>query len=317
MTGTASQPSAAPASADRAPLAAALTCYTVWGLLPILFILAGRVGAGAFETVAWRTIWSLPCAAVLVVLAGQTKEVGRLSGRTLAALTVSSLLIVVNWSTYVWAVESGRTLSASLGYYLNPLLNMAVGALVFKERIGRAGGLAIALASVGVALQGLALGEFPWVSLVLAVSFCGYGLVRKTAAVSAQSGLLVECMILAGPAIAYAAWLRASGHGVYGHGAAATFWLTLGGPATAVPLALFAFAARRMPLTVIGFLQFIAPTLQFLVGVESGEPLTPTRQLAFAFIWLGVLVFALGGWRRSRAASRGNAAAVAASLAEL
>jgi chloramphenicol-sensitive protein RarD len=292
---------AARAPINRKPLASALVCYTLWGLLPILFIWADHEGAGAFEIVAWRTIWSVPCAIALVLAAGQGAHLRGLPPKVFAALALSAVLIAVNWSTYVWAVSSGRTLSASLGYYLNPLLNMAAGALLFKERIDRAGLVAIGLAAVGVALQGLALGEFPWVSLVLAVSFCGYGIVRKTAAVEAQTGLLVECLILVLPAAAYALWLAHTGHGVFGKTLGASAALALGGPATVVPLALFAFSARRMPLTALGFLQFISPTLQFCVGVETGEAMTPLRTVSFVFIWAGVAVFALGAWRRFRA----------------
>lgn len=296
-TTTAAEPQAlASLPASRAPVAAGLACYLMWGLLPILFIWGGRLGAGAFEIVAWRTIWSVPCAVALVVATGQVRALSRLPARTLALLLLSAALIAVNWSTYVWAVSTGRTISASLGYYLSPLLNMAAGAWMFKERIGRAGLVAIALASIGVVLQGLALGEFPWVSLMLALSFGGYGVVRKTVAVEAQTGLLVECLILVFPAAAYAIWLAHSGHGVFGASPAATLALALGGPATVIPLALFAFAARRMPLTAIGFLQFITPTLQFMVGVEAGESLTPLRAFSFVFIWGGVLVFAAKVW---------------------
>ncbi len=293
---------AAPApAADRAPFVAALVCYILWGLLPLLFIWADHEGAGAFEIVAWRTLWSAPCAIALVLAARQGAHLRGLPLKTFAALVVSAVLIAVNWTTYVWAVSSGRTISASLGYYLNPLLNMAAGALLFKERIDRAGQIAMALAAVGVALQGLALGEFPWLSLVLAVSFCGYGLVRKTAAVEAQTGLLVECLILAVPAAAYAFWLAHSGHGVFGRSLGSTAVLMLGGPATVVPLALFAFSARRMPLSALGFLQFIGPTLQFFIGVENGEVMTPLRAFSFVFIWAGVAVFAFAAWRKFRA----------------
>ena len=303
MTSLAETAAPPPASkADRSPVIAALVCYTLWGLLPILFIWAARAGAGPFEIVAWRTLWSVPCAIALVAATGQIASARRLPAKTLFALVLSALLIAVNWSTYVWAVSSGRTMSASLGYYLNPLLNMAVGALLFKERISSAGQVAIALAAIGVALQGVALGAFPWVSLVLAISFCGYGVVRKTVAVEAQTGLLVECLVLALPAAAYALWLGEAGHGVFGKTVSATAALTIGGPATVIPLALFAFAARRMPLTALGFLQFIAPTLQFFVGVETGEALTPLRALSFGFIWAGVLVFAVGAYLRARKA---------------
>jgi chloramphenicol-sensitive protein RarD len=298
MTESLAAPSIAKA---RAPLIAALVCYTFWGFLPILFLWAARQGAGAMEIVAWRILWSVPCAVALVMATRQGAALRGLPLKTLAALALSAALIGVNWSVYVWAVGSGRTLSASLGYYLNPLLNMAAGALLFKERIDRAGQIAIAFAAVGVVLQGVALGEFPWVSLLLALSFGGYGIVRKMAVVEAQTGLLVECLILVAPALAYALWLGHAGHGVFGKTPGATLALALGGPSTVIPLALFAFAARRMPLTAMGFLQFISPTLQFIVGVESGEAMTPLRALSFVFIWAGVLVFAFAAWRRSRA----------------
>jgi chloramphenicol-sensitive protein RarD len=287
--------------ADRAALGSALVCYVLWGLLPILFIWAGRAGAGAFEIVAWRTLWSLPCAAALALGLSGRGVLRGITRPTLLLLFLSSALILVNWSTYVWAVEAGRTLSASLGYYILPLLNMAVGAVVFRERITRWGMVAMALAAVGVVLQGLALGGFPWISIVLALSFGGYGVVRKIARVEALSGLLVECLLLFLPAAAYAGWLAASGHGRFGTGWGVSGLLALGGPATVVPLTLFTFAARRLRLSTVAFLQFLTPTLQFIVGVEAGETLTPLRLAAFAFIWAGVAVFAaapwLGRWR--------------------
>lgn len=286
--------------ADRTPMIAGMACFTFWGLLPILFIWSSRLGAGPMEIVAWRIIWSLPCAIALVFIAGQGAHLRRLKLKTFGALALSAALIAINWSIYVWAVCSSHTISASLGYYLNPLLNMAAGALLFKERIDRPGRIAIALAAVGVVLQGIALGEFPWVSLALAFSFCGYGIVRKSAAVEAQAGLLVECLFLMIPAIAYAVYLTHAGQGMFGKTPMATLALVLGGPSTVIPLALFAFAARRMPLTSMGFLQFIAPTLQFLVGVENGETMTSLRAFSFVFIWAGVLVFVFDVWQKFR-----------------
>ena len=295
----------APTAPGRGPIVAGLVCYTLWGLLPILFIWAQQAGAGAFEIVAWRTIWSLPCAGVLVFASGRAAGLRRLERSTWGALLLSSLLIAVNWCTYVWAVGAGRTISASLGYYILPLLNVAAGALLFKERISRACQVAILLAAIGVFLQGLALGEIPWVSIVLAISFGGYGIVRKKAQVEAQLGLFVECLILVLPAAGYAIWLAARGHAVFAATPVVTALLVLCGPATVIPLALFGYSARRLPLSLMGFLQFISPTLQFIVGVEAGESLTPLRALSFGFIWVGVIVFAGSFWRDHRAARPG------------
>ena len=311
MSSAVTTPDASPhhAAPDRRGLIAGLVCYTLWGFLPLLFDAAEHSGAGAFEIVAWRTIWSLPLAIALVLAMDGAASIRAVlaAPRVLLALALSAALIAVNWTTYVWAVVNGHILPASLGYYINPLLNMAAGAVMFRERISRTGYAAIALAFTGVVIQGVALHGPPWIPLILGLSFCGYGIVRKTAAVSAQTGLLVECVYLAVPAIAYAGWLTASGHGVFGKAAAPTLLLMACGPATVVPLALFAFAARRLPLTLIGFLQFIGPTLQFCCGLAAGETLTPMTALSFVFIWAGVLVFAAGALIRGRRRRTGSA----------
>lgn len=301
MTSTA--PSSASAPHDRQGLLAGLACYGVWGFLPILFGAAERSGAGVLEIVAWRTIISAPLALGLVLWADRAAGLKTLllNPKDLLALLLSAALIAVNWITYVWAVDTGHTITASLGYYINPLLNMAAGALLFREKIDRSGMAAIALALVGVVIQGLALGEFPWISLILAFSFAGYGIVRKQARADAQTGLLVECVILAVPAAVFAVVSELQHKAVFGHSAAPTLLLILCGPATVVPLALFAFAARRLPLTIVGFLQFIAPTIQFAIGLAQGEAMTPLRALSFVFIWGGVAVFAWGAVARSRA----------------
>lgn len=293
---------------DRAGLIAGLVCYTLWGFLPILFAAAERSGAGAYEIVAWRTLCSIPLAVIFVMAEdrGASLKALRLHPRTLLALGLSAALIATNWTVYVWAVVHGHVLAASLGYYLNPLLNMAAGALLFRERISRTGYLAIGLAATGVFIQGVALHGPPWIPLIVAFTFCGYGIVRKTAAVSAQTGLLVECLYLALPAIAYAGWLSAGEHAAFGRAATPTLLLILCGPATVAPLALFAFAARRLPLTLIGFIQFISPTLQFFCGLAAGETLTPLGALSFVFIWAGVLVFAAGAFIRGRRRRSGS-----------
>lgn len=297
---------------DRSGLTAGLACYVIWGLLPILFQALERAGVSPVEIVAWRTVFGAPLALLLVLMVGQWSGFVGMSARTFAGLALSATLIGINWLVYVWAVGSGRTLEASLGYYINPLLNMAAGRFLFGERIDRWGWAAIGLATAGVVLQAVALNGPPWVSLILALSFCGYGIVRKRIAATAQTGLLAECAILSIPAVAWLIWTATHGRLSIGGSPGVTALMALAGPATVVPLALFAIAARSLPLTFIGFLQFISPTLQFLVGVQSGEPLTPLRAFSFVFIWGGVLVFGVGALLRGRAerAAQGRTATV-------
>jgi len=252
--------------------------------------------------IAHRALWSAPWAGVLVLMARQGRHTLAVlkTPRTLMLLALSALLIAGNWTLYVWAVAQGRVLEGSLGYYINPLMNMAVGAILFRERLDGVGWSAIALTVVGVGVQALALGHPPYISLALALTFTGYGLIRKQVQADAQTGLFVECLVLAAPALAYIVWLRQTGAGHFLDHAAPTLLLLLAGPVTVVPLMLFSWAARRLPLSTIGFLQFIGPTMGFVIGVESGESLTPLRMVSFGFIWAGVLVFAIGAWRKTR-----------------
>jgi chloramphenicol-sensitive protein RarD len=292
----------APGGESRLALAAGIGCYLMWGIVPLVFQAMGRLGISPWEILANRTVWALPMAFVFVVAArqgGQVRAALR-NPRTLAWLALSALLIAANWSIYIWAVNSGRVLETSLGYYINPLIAMAAGALIFNERLDRLGALAIALAALGVAVQAVAIGRLPVVSLALAVSFGGYGIVRKRVAAAAQTGLLIECLLLAGPGLIYVLWLQGTGAGHLGASLPATAWLLACGPVTAVPLVLFSWAARRIPLSSLGFLQFIGPTIAFFIGVAQGEAFTPLRAASFAFIWGGAAVFAYGAWRRSR-----------------
>ncbi|MBS0410792.1 MAG: EamA family transporter RarD [Proteobacteria bacterium] len=265
-------------------------------------MLMNHAGATPWEILGERTLWAAPWAAGLVLIAGQGGHLRQVLAdpRTLGLLTVSALLIGTNWATYVWAVGNGHTLDAALGYYIIPLFNMAAGALLFRERIDRFGLTAIALAAVGVAVQTLAVGRLPLLSLVLAISFGLYGVIRKQVRAEAQTGLLVECALMAVPGLIYVAWLHHSGGGVAWRTPGATLLLATTGPATVLPLALFAWAARRLPLSTVGFLQFIGPTMSFGVGLAAGEPLTPLRALSFVFIWAGAVAFAFGAWRAGR-----------------
>lgn len=293
-----------PHSSDdtRSAYLAGVGCYVAWGLLPLYFHALSTAGVTPLEMVAHRTLWSVIWAAGLVLLARQGGQVSAVmrQPRTLALLALSTVAIFANWTIYVVAVNAGRVIEASLGYYINPLMNMAAGALLFRERIDGAGKIAIVLAAIGVAIQTLALGHLPLVSLGLALTFCTYAVLRKQVKADAQTGLFVECAFLALPGLAYVWWVQASGAGHF----MASPWTVIGllaaGPATVIPLALFAWSARRLPLSAVGFLQFIAPSLQFLVGVFLGEPFTGLRALSFVFIWAGVAAFAYGAWKRSR-----------------
>ena len=294
----------APGGDSRPALGAAIVCYLIWGVIPLVFQAMGHLGISPWEILANRTVWAVPVALIFVFMARQGGEVLRAlrTPKTLAWLAFSSLLIAGNWGIYIWAVNSGRVLETALGYYINPLLGMAAGALIFNEKIDRLGYLAIGLAVAGVAVQAVAVGGLPIVSLALAVSFGGYGIVRKRVAASAQTGLLIECLVLAAFGGAYVLWLQQSGAGHLGKSLPATAWLLACGPFTAVPLVLFSWAARRIPLSSLAFLQFLGPTSAFVIGVAQGEAFTPLRAASFVFIWGGAVVFAFAAWRRSRPA---------------
>ena len=293
-----------PASApgNRPALAAGILAYVWWGFMPLYFVLAERFDLPEFEVVLHRVIWSVPCALALVLAARQHAELIALlrKPRVLGLLALSAAAIFTNWTIYVWAVAAHRTLEASLGYYINPLMNMAVGAVLLRERIGPAGRIAIGLAVIGVLLQAAALRHLPLVSLGLATSFCVYGFIRKQAPVSAQTGLFVETALLAVPGVAAMAWMSAGGAAFLPRDPVALLVAMAAGPVTVAPLALFAWAARRLPMVSLGFLQFIAPTLLFGIGVAMGEAFTPLRAVSFAFIWSGVAMFAYGAWKAAQ-----------------
>lgn len=293
-------------SVKHAALISGTSAYLIWGFVPLVMQAVGRAGPGAWEILAHRILWGAITAAIFVAVARQWQGVRRVltEPKTLGLLLVSSALIGVNWLVYIWAVNSGHVMQTSLGYYINPLVNMAAGAVIFREKLGRLAIAAIGLAVIGVAVQTAALGQLPITSLVLAGSFGAYGIVRKYVAADAQTGLLIECLILVPLCLGYVIWLEAHGGGHFFSGPDALFWLIASGPATATPLALFAWAARRMPLSALGFLQFLAPTISFTIAVVQGEAFTPMNALAFGFIWLGAAVFVAGVLKTARAAPR-------------
>ena len=291
------------AAEEKAAVLAGTACYFFWGFLPLLFRASAQAGATAWEIVAWRSFWSVVIAgAAVLFLRGWPRiaEVLR-SPRTLAWLFASAGFIGVNWLLFVWAVDHGHTLDASLGYYLNPLMSVAAGMLLFRERIGAGGWIAIVLAAAGVTVQTIAHGHLPLAALGMATSFCIYGVIRKRVNADALTGLFIECVILGVPGLAYGLWVQSTGAGHAAQPLAGVL-LFLGGPATVAPLVTFSWAARRMPLSTLGFLQFIAPTMQFVIGVTTGEALSPLSIVAFALIWSGVAVYAFTAWRKAQGA---------------
>ena len=289
---------------DRRALWIAVAAFVIWGLMPLYWHLLRHVPS--LQIVLHRAVWcAILVAAWLTVSRGRGWRRGVFSQpRLVAMLAASGLLIAANWSLYVWAVNSGHVVEASLGYFINPLLNVVIGVLFLRERLSLPQWVAVALAAGGVLWLTFNYGSFPWIALCLAGSFAIYGLIRKFAAVEAVQGLGVENLFVFGPAVLVLAWLEWSGSGGFFSlrwGGLTDVLLVLGGALTAIPLICFAYAVRRVPLTVVGLLQYIGPTLQLLLGVFFfGEAFGIDRAMGFAFIWAGLAVFAIDGYLQAR-----------------
>ena len=280
-------------------LSAALA-FLCWGLFPLYFHAIDEVPP--LQILAHRMIWSLLF--LLIVLAVRRQwDWLRLARqpRVLGMFVASACLLSVNWLIYIWAVNNGHVIESSLGYFINPLVNIMFGYLLLKERLRRPQWLAIAVAALGVAWLTWQAGTIPWIALSLAASFGGYGLMRKIAPLGALEGLSFETMVLFPLAAAYAAWLTAHGQNAFINTPSNTTRLLLmaAGPVTAIPLLLFAGAARRIPLSVLGLLQYVTPTMQFMLGVWLfHESFTAERLVGFALIWIALVLFALEGLLR-------------------
>jgi chloramphenicol-sensitive protein RarD len=280
-----------------------LGTYAFWGVLPLYFWLLG--GVPALEVLAHRVVWSLLLLVIVITLLRRWRDIrAAATMRTVALLAASATLIAVNWLVYIWSVSNHQTLAASLGYFINPLVNVALGVAVLGERLRRWQGVAIAIASVGVVAMALGAVDTLWISLTLAVTFGIYGLVRKVVAIDSLGGLLIETALLAPPSLIYLLVIARRGGGAFGHDPVLNAKLVLLGLVTAAPLLMFAAAARRLPYSSMALLQYVAPTLQFIVAVTVfGEALRPLHFLVFGLIWAGCAVFA---WDSVRAA-RGRA----------
>lgn len=283
-------------------LAYAALAYVAWGLFPLYFRELASVGA--FEIVLHRIVWSLAFLALILVWLRHWRWIGALRRQpiVLATFAVSALLLAANWTTYVWAVTNGRVIDASLGYFINPLVSVALGYFVLHERPRPWQWVAVALAAAGVAWLAALGPNIPWVGLVIAVTFGLYGLMRKTASLGALEGLTLETLLLAPLAIAVIMWWSWTGSGgVMQHDAVTLAWLIGVGPLTAVPLLWFAAGARRIPLSTLGLLQYLSPSLQLLLGLwVFHEPLSGTRLFGFTLIWIALAIFSLESLRNVR-----------------
>ncbi|MDQ3334565.1 MAG: EamA family transporter RarD [Myxococcota bacterium] len=273
-----------------------IIAYALWSVVAAYWKLLAHVSP--IELLAHRALWGLLAFLVLVALAkqlGAVREALR-DVRVLGTSAISATLLTVNWGVFVWATVRGHLLDASLGYFINPLVSVALGTLLLRERLSRLQWIAIMLAAAGVALLTLRTGRAPWVALVLASSFGFYGLVRKTAKVDALVGSTVETILIAPVALGYLLLTP----GAFGHADISTHLLLAGtGLITAVPLVMFASSARRLPLSTLAFLQYLTPTGQFLLAVLAfGEPVPLERLAAFVVIWIGLAVFSVDLWRR-------------------
>jgi chloramphenicol-sensitive protein RarD len=289
-------PSANAVKLDRRGLAQGLAAYVIWGVLPLFFWLLASVDAG--EVVAMRVFWSLGLLAVLTIALRRAPVLlaAVRNRRAMLLLVASSALISVNWLVFIWAVQHRHVLESSLGYFLNPLVNVLLGVVLLRERLGAAQMVAVCLAVIGVAVLAAGAGQGIWISLTLAFSFGFYGLVRKVAPVEALEGLTIETAILTPIGLGYLIWLGGASGLAFGQTPVITVALIASGIVTAVPLLLFAGAARRLPYSTLGLLQYIAPSMSFILAVTFfGEHMTTAHAICFGLIWTGLAIFALHG----------------------
>lgn len=277
-----------------------VAAYLWWGLVPAYFKLVGDVPA--LEILAHRVIWSVAVLAVMVAVIGGWRTITNVfaTPAILAKLSASTALIATNWYLFIWAVTHGRLLDASLGYFINPLVNVVLGYLVLRERLVRLEWVSVALAAVAVLWLTATAGVVPWISLLLAISFALYGLTRKLAAVPSVEALTVETTLLLPVAIGYLVFLAQRGSLAFTNGSPTRdLLLVAAGPITAIPLLAFAAAVQRLRLATVGLLQYISPSIQFILAVAAfREPFGSERMFAFVLIWIAVALYSFANFRR-------------------
>ncbi len=285
----------------RAGVGFGLAAYLMWGCFPLFFALFE--GVPAWEILIHRVLWSCFFLVGLVSLLGRWAPIraALAEPRRLGRVLGCAVLIAINWGLYIYAVESRQVLQASLGYFMTPLVNVALGLLVLRESMARLQGAAVALAVAAIALQLLLLGELPWISLTLALSFGTYGLLRKQVPLDGLSGLFVETLLLLPLGLLALAWLSAHGASHFGEAAKVSTLLVASGVITALPLLAFAGAARRLRLSTLGFLMYLNPSVQFAIALlVFREPLSAVQLATFALIWVGLALYSFAAWQTHR-----------------
>ena len=280
-----------------------IAAYACWGLFPVYWKALHQVSA--IEIISHRIIWS--CVILMIVIVALRRwnafRQAALKPRVLKIYAVAAILLTINWLVYVWAVNAGFIVESSLGYYINPLVNVILGVVFLHERLRSWQWLAVAVATLGVLYLTIAYGSLPWIALTLALSFGTYGLVKKTAPLGSLYGLALETSIVFIPALAFLVFVEATSQGAFLHDGIVPDLLMMGaGIVTTIPLLLFASATQRIPLSLIGILQYVSPTLQFLLGVfVYGEPFTPVQFIGFGIVWVALIIFAVEGFLNHRA----------------
>ena len=278
--------------------------YGLWGFMPLYIRLLDE--AGPIEVLAHRVAWSVVVVALILAVVRRWSYLGEMLHRpkTIAWLAFAATLLAINWGAFIYAVDAERVVEVALGYFITPLVSVFLGVTVLRERLRPWQWVALAIGFVAVAVLTVDYGHLPYVALTLAASFGGYGLVKKRVGAPAAEGMLVESGVLALPALAYLFWLSGDGNpdtGQFGTSVGITLLLIAAGLVTAVPLMFFAGAANRLPLTLLGILQYIAPIVQLGVGVLIfNEPMPPARLAGFALVWLALIVFTFDGLRNAR-----------------
>ncbi len=299
--------SPAPRSSYRVGLLLGIGAYGLWGLFPLFWPLLEP--ASALEILADRFLWSFVFLALVMTA---TRSWSRLrpalaQRRNLVLLAAATVLISLNWGVYIWAVNSGRVVEASLGYFINPLMVVLLGTLVFHERLRRLQWTAVGIAAVAVAVLTAGFGGVPWIALALAFSWAGYGVVKKIVGMDPIASLTIETAYATPIAVLYLGWLQIQGTLAFGHSSTAnTLLLMLTGVVTAVPLVMFGGAANRIPLSTIGVLQYLTPTIQFVIGITvAGEVMSAFQWVGFVIVWVALAVFAFDGVRHARRTRQG------------